>query len=39
MSKNNKKDRFFDVEVVNKTQKSRKTIKIDSSKSKTAKNK
>ena len=39
MSKNNKKDRFFDVEVVNKTKKNRKTIKIDSSKSKTAKNK
>jgi len=39
MSKNKKKDRFFDVEVVNKTQKSRKTIKIDTSKLKTAKNK
>ena len=39
MSKNKKKDKFFDVEVVNKTQKSRKTIKIDTSKLKTAKNK
>jgi hypothetical protein len=39
MSKNRRKDRFFDVKVINKTKKSLKTIKIDTSKSKTAKNK
>jgi len=39
MSKNKKKNRFIDVEVINKTKKSLKTIKIDTNKSKTGKKK
>jgi|TARA_R100000234_G_C4884078_1_gene128637 hypothetical protein len=39
MSKKRKKRDFVDVEVINKTKKTNKTIKIDPNKSKTGKNK
>jgi hypothetical protein len=39
MSNKKKKDRFFDVEVVNVTKRTKKKIKIDSTSSKTSKSK